>query len=194
MNLRQALTGEGLAERSKFIALAMQEQVMDRIQNGGDTEISFKQLDFPRVHGDKANPLYDTGSHLFSSITHGVDSDGPWVGSTFKGGRVHQFGTKGKGGTLPTIVPKRAKALFIPLSPRAARSERIPPSGPAAKGGKVQRKTATKQGGKIRMTKLEYGKDFLLLQKVDIHPRPFLRMSRMDLEEIGEIMATGERT
>ena len=39
--------------------------------------------------------------------------------------RTHQLGTQGKGGTLPDIRPRTAKALFIPISDRAMRSQRV---------------------------------------------------------------------
>lgn len=38
---------------------------------------------------------------------------------------IQQVGTVGKGGAAPTIVPKRAKALFIPITDRAVHSERL---------------------------------------------------------------------
>ncbi len=40
---------------------------------------------------------------------------------------VHQLGTVGKGGKLPDIRPKRAKALFIPITDKAIHSERLNP-------------------------------------------------------------------
>ena len=45
-----------------------------------------------------------------------VLSEAPWID-------VHQKGTKGKGGSLPTIVPKKAKALFVPLTKAARESK-----------------------------------------------------------------------
>lgn len=38
---------------------------------------------------------------------------------------VHQLGTVGKGGQLPTIKPKKAKALFIPITDKAVNSARL---------------------------------------------------------------------
>jgi hypothetical protein len=43
---------------------------------------------------------------------------------------VQEVGTVGKGGELPTIVPKKAKALFIPITDRARSAQRL--SGEAA--------------------------------------------------------------
>ena len=82
VDLSRALTGAGLEARKKAVAILLQEQTLDRIENGGDDEYSFPPLDYPRTTGDRENPLYDTGVHLHESITHGVDQDGPWVGST----------------------------------------------------------------------------------------------------------------
>lgn len=47
----------------------------------------------------------------------GVQSDVPYA-------HVHQLGTEKYGGPIPTIRPKTAKALFIPITDRAASSER----------------------------------------------------------------------
>lgn len=47
-----------------------------------------------------------------------VYSDVPYAG-------VHQQGTTKYGGPIPTIKPKTAKALFIPITDRAAASERV---------------------------------------------------------------------
>lgn len=171
----------------KQMAILLQEQTIDRIEQSGDDEINFKPLHRDRPNGSRDRPLYDNGSHLIDSITHGVDADGAWVGSTFTGGRVHQFGTVGANspdvgaGTLPTIVPVRAKALFIPLTPRAQKSIRVP-SGP-----KVFRKGSRKRKGSNVLFDLQPGVDFIFLKKVDIPPRPFLRVSRRNAEEIAEL-------
>lgn len=39
---------------------------------------------------------------------------GVFRGPALQYARVHELGTKGKGGTLPTIMPRRAKALAVP--------------------------------------------------------------------------------
>lgn len=189
--MKRALTGPGLHARMKQIAILLQEQTIDRIEQGGDDEITFAPLDFPRPTGETDNPLFSTGIHLRDSITHGVDHDGPWVGSTFIGSAILQFGTKGKGGKLPTIVPKTAKALFIPLTTKAAKSVRVKEM---AAGGDIKklRKTPSRRDGRNVNVDLIKGEDFLLLQKVDIRPREYLRMSAKNLEEIIEVFEEGE--
>jgi phage gpG-like protein len=183
-----AFTGAGLESRQQAIARLIKEQTLTRIQEGGDDELQFAPLDFARPTGDRDNPLYDTGTHLLDSITSGVDEDGPWVGSDFIGAAVHQFGTKGKGGKLPTIVPKQAKALFIPLTPLAARSSRVVENAK----GKTARKTAVRRGGRQLFQDLEKGVDFLLVSKVDIVARPFLRVSRKNMQGIVQIIEEGD--
>jgi phage gpG-like protein len=116
-----------------------------------------------------------------------VDADGAWVGSTFEGSKIHQFGTVGADapdvgqGTLPTIKPVRAKALFIPLTPRAQKSVRV------ASGPKITRRGSGRNKAGPVMFDLVPGVDFIFLKKVDIPPRPFLRVSRKNAEEIAEL-------
>jgi phage gpG-like protein len=83
------------------------------------------------------------------------------VGSSMRYAAIHQLGTVGKGGVLPSIFPRRAKALWIPLNDRAARL------GTYSQG-------------------LVYGKDFVFAKRVDIPPRPMLpnsKQERQDQEE-----------
>ena len=85
---------------------------------------------------------------------------------------VHQLGTIGKGGTLPTVRPVRAKALFIPLNDRAASSTLVRTAvviDNQARGFRKLR-VATRGGP----APLKYGRDFVLAKKVDIPPRPML--------------------
>jgi phage gpG-like protein len=193
LDLRSALGRDATRKKNKLIAELLKEQTLDRIQTGGDDEIRFTPLKYPRPTGDKDNPLYDTGTHLHDSITHGTDPDGPWVGSTFIGANVHQFGTKGKGGRLPPIVPKKAKALFIPLTPLAAKSVGAFEAAAGRPGGiRKVRKGVRRRGGRRTFVDLEKGKDFILVQKVEIPPRPFLRVSPQNLSEIAEIIGGGE--
>lgn len=193
IHLKTALTGKGMKIRMKRMAVLVQERVIDRIEKGGDDEITFARLDFKRTSGDSENPLYSTGSHLMSSITHGIGGRGFWVGSTMKGSPVLQHGTVGKTspgvgrGTMPTIRPKTAKALFIPLTPRAAKSVIT-----LSQIGKKVRKGLGRKKGKKVETDLKQGKDFVFVSKADIRPRPFLRLSVKDMKELAKIMATGD--
>lgn len=70
-----------------------------------------------------------TGELLNSFIGYGEDNRAI-MASNSPYALIHQLGTVGKGGVLPTIVPKRAKALFIPITDKAINSMRI--SGPRA--------------------------------------------------------------
>lgn len=82
------------------------------IDNGVDANgLPFHKLDWPRPDGSTENPLLSTGKHLRKSI-HPIVGQGEFgVGTKFIGARVHQRGTTGKGGTLPTIRAKRSKFL-----------------------------------------------------------------------------------
>lgn len=183
----KALGVETLKAIKAKMAILLQEQTIDRIEASGDDEIQFKPLPRDRPNGSRTRPLFDTGSHILDSITNGVDPDGAWVGSSFDGAPIHQFGTVGADspdvgtGTLPTIRPVRAKALFIPLTPRAQKSVRVP-SGP-----KMVRKGSKKGKTGPVMFDLVPGVDFIFLKKSDVPPRPFLRVSRRNAEEIAEL-------
>lgn len=66
-----------------------------------------------------------TGDLLNSFSGYGLDGHRAIVDSVSPYARIHQLGTVGKGGVLPTIRPKTAKALFIPLTDKAFYSERL---------------------------------------------------------------------
>ncbi len=188
----RGVTGKsGRATIMKRVAILLQEQTLDRIESGGDDEIRFEPLKFDRPDGSRDRPLWKNGSHLHSSITHGTEGSGvAWVGSTMKGSAVLLLGTVGKRaegvgqGVKRTIEPKNAKALFIPLSVRAQNAVRI--------GGKVgARRVVGTKGGKAKKGRrgnqfvdLKKGEDFILVSKVDLPPRPFLRLSKGNLAEI----------
>jgi phage gpG-like protein len=112
---------------------------------------------------------------------------------------VHQLGTTKYGGPIPTIRPKTARALFIPLTDRAITSMRygghggvpvvrLPTRGKKLKSGEF---APLKKGRLTKEGKLEYwdakeevwkaGKpDFIFLRKVDIRPRPMLPTSQQE--------------
>lgn len=75
----------------------------------------FAPLDYKRLDGSTENPLLATGKHLLKSI-HGFTTRYSFgVGTNFIGARIHQYGTVGKGGTMPTIRPKKGRSLRIPV-------------------------------------------------------------------------------
>jgi phage gpG-like protein len=99
---------------------------------------------------------------------------------------VAQAGTRGKGGDLPDIVPKRAKKLFIPLTDRAASATPVTAFGikrrealdgqPLVKG--------TIKGGRLDPPNA----DFLLLSKVSIPPRPQLPDGNAEREKQTDVV------
>ena len=135
---------------------------MDRLATGGDDDYRFPPQDFPN-----GNPILGGESGSLGKTIHPFVRDGEFgVGTGFVGARVLAKGTKGKGGLLPTIVPKTASALFLPLSP-AGRAAVI--DGRVMPGA---------------LDRLQRGKDFKFVRKVDIRPRAFVRMSRLNLLEL----------
>lgn len=87
--------------------------------------------------------------------------------------KVHEFGTIGKGGALPSIVPKRAKWLTVPLQGNLTPAG-VPryPSAAALRGqGTFVLKT---KSGKLFIVRRE-GEQlrwlWILVKKVDIPPR-----------------------
>jgi phage gpG-like protein len=185
----KALGPKALQRFRKRVADLLEKRVLDRIENGGDEEIRFAPLGFPRINKSTARPLYDTGAHLHTSITSGVTGNAAWVGSSMRGSAVLQWGTKGKQaegvgwGRKPTIVPRRAKALFIPLTQRARASVRV--SGPPPM--RVYKKKGRK-GRPGTVVDLQKGVDFILVSKVDLPPRPFLRLARSDRAAIADLL------
>lgn len=85
--------------------------------------------------------------------------------------KVHQLGTWGKGGQLPTIRPVRAKMLFIPLNDRAASSVAIQRAVVIGGRGTFRRMRVATRGGP---SPLKFGRDFVFAKKVDIPARPML--------------------
>lgn len=113
--------------------------------------------------------LRKTGLLMKSATTPGatgnvynVDRTMITWGTNLHYARIHQ-----RGGV---IVPKKAKALFIPLSKKGEAAG--PEKDPAVRA----------------KNKLKYGKDFILLKKVVIPARPFLKLSNFWKMEIQEWM------
>lgn len=188
IDFARALGPEARKRIRKRWAAILQKSVLDRIENGGDEEVRFAPLAFQRIDKSRDRPLYRNGSHLHTSITSGVDGDAAWVGSTMRGAKALQMGTIGKRapgvgrGLLPTIVPRNAKALFIPLTARAQNSVRVP--GPRRMG--LPGKSRSKK--KLPLIDLQAGVDFILVSKVDLPPRPFLRLSKADKEDLAGVL------
>ena len=106
------------ADKARMGTLLLQ-QVTDRFMTSGRSGgVTWKPTRSGRA------PLRGN-SGLLNSFVIRIHRDGVGVYSTAKFARVHQLGTVGAGGVLPTIRPKKAKALFIPLTERASSSQRV---------------------------------------------------------------------
>lgn len=108
------------------IGKALYRQSMDRMLKGGDDEITFVPLRFPRPDGSVDHIMNPTGKHLAAHMDYDTDPKSAWVRTEAPGAKTLLLGTVGKSapgvgqGTEPTIRPIFAKALFIPLSVKAA--------------------------------------------------------------------------
>lgn len=93
---------------------------------------------------------------------------------------IHELGTSGKGGTLPSIVPKSSKALTIPLLPEYV--------------GHRAREFSDLHLLKPKDSKFAFlgnssGKlAYLLLKRVDIKARPYLQPAVDDAKNEQEII------
>lgn len=163
-----SLSAENVAQKKPAMTYVLLRQVQDRIRSGGDEEYTFPPLDFARPDGSRGRPLYQNGKLLLDSMKPFVTEQNFGVSSNFIGARVQLRGTVGKGGTLPTIVPRNAKALYLPLSPAGQQ---------ATNGGRVM-PTALKD--------LKRGKDYLFVKKVDIRPRKFFRLTAGNKKQLIE--------
>lgn len=185
-NFSSVFNRKSLAAAKEEMARVMLDRVRIRIESGGDEESRFAPLDFARPNGTSGNPLRATGTHLLDSLSFGMDGESFWVGTTFIGARIHQFGTIGKGGMLPSIKPVKAKALFVPMTKLAAKSELVGAKRFGVKKSKGKRVLVDLVGrGQTRLTvggkkAKNQDPDFLLLQKVDIRPRPYLKLTALD--------------
>lgn len=150
-------------------------------------------------HNDGRAILTGTSGDLLAEWQFKLIKNGIQLFNPVRYAHVHQEGTVGKGGTLPTIVPVTAKALFIPVTDRAKKSERLTGSdamfvrrhgGMSKMRGAVRvhppswpdtglRKGRLKDGA-LEVWDEKYGDyvqgtpDFFFLSKVDIPPRPML--------------------
>lgn len=157
------------------VGVFMEQQVKARFQTqglSGGVRWARKRIDDGRaILTGRTAALLNSFFHV-SLFKPSTKTSEITVGSAVKYAKVHQLGTRGKGGILPTIVPKRAKALWIPLNDRAARL-----------------------GSRSGNPSLVVGKDFIFAKKVDIAPRPMLPTSddekRDQAEFVQEIVQNG---
>lgn len=87
--------------------------------------------------------------------------------------KVHEYGTTGKGGVLPSIVPKRAKFLTVPIGDNLTPAG-VPryPSAAALRGqGTFLLKTASGKTFIVRREGEQLRWLWVLVKKVDIPPR-----------------------
>jgi len=126
---------------------------------------------FKTSHGGaglKGQMGYEIDASLFKSR----------VGNNLAYSRVHEGGTVGKGGMLPDIRPKSAKALAVPIHPDAkkARGPRDFPDLVFIPGrGKPPILARIRSGGAKRARQASMDVMYVLLKSVAIPPRPYLR-------------------
>lgn len=156
-----------------FIGKMLLAQVHERFDTSG---ASSGRAWPPKVIDNGFKPLHSATMNYRNSFTVRTASNSVAVQSDVPYARVHEFGTIGKGGMLPSIVPKpgNKRGLFIPLS-AAARNKRpsLSPRG--------ARKTGS--------SKLVFGEDFVYAKQVDIPPRPVFPSSPSEQERMTRFIA-----
>jgi phage gpG-like protein len=183
-------------QKMEAIGFYIRQQILDRFSSqgaSGGTPWPIKKIK-EWGHDDGRAILTGRSSLLLESFQSYATGDTAVVFSDRPYAAVHQLGTIGKGGLLPDIVPKRAKALFIPITDRAADSSliggrrvsnqrlpRLPGVAPQLIKGRLK-------GGRLEGWNFETGRydpavkpDFIFLQKVSIPPRQMLPTSEQEI-------------
>lgn len=194
-------------KKMEHLGFFAEQQVMDRFQtqgaSGGKPWAPKKMKSWG--YDDGRSILTGSTANLKNSFYHyAPDANTAIVGNDRPYSHIQQVGTIKAGGILPTIVPKKAKALWIPITDRAKQSTTV--SGTQAalmvSMGEVRRMEAGHRAG-VRFPKkgmgmilfglipgrLKYGRlqkkdaagnyvdgipDFIFLSRVNISPRPML--------------------
>jgi phage gpG-like protein len=140
----------------------------------------FLPLGWSRPQGG-SKPLLNTGV-LRASVTAEADGTGLTIRAHAPGARLHQEGG--------VIVPKRAKALTIPLTKEAVRAggaRHFPRplfvlSGKDGSGALAERPDKGKARGKLVV-------HYLLRKSVTVPARPYLGVSAETAQRIGAVLA-----
>lgn len=174
------------------IAVYLQNQVKDRFVTkgaSGDHPWPRPKWRASMGHDDGRALLTGRTGSLLRSFHASATQQTASVGSPLRYAKVHQLGTVGKGGVLPDIKPKKAKALFIPLTDRAETSiavrtgrlgERRRMATHDRKGQPIHTSGLSIAIGDLIPGKIVKGKivppnaDFVFLKKSSIAPRPML--------------------
>ncbi len=155
----------GVRVRLRRCALIVEREAKQLLSRGGGATGSASKAGSP--------PHVRSGA-LRSSVGFAIMPGGvkAIVGPTVKYGKIHEYGTRGKGGRLPDIKPKKAQALAIPIDKSArGRSPRafkdlvfIKRKGKSAL--LMQFAGASQARGKLM---------YVLVKSIAIAPRPFMR-------------------
>lgn len=130
---------------------------------------------FGRGIGTTARTQGRSGALMRSIIMSRVEST-QWVVTAGNAGvpyaAIHELGTVGKGGQLPSIIPRNAKALTIPLLPQYV----------GHRAGEFNDLHLLKpEGSKFAFLGNSKGKlAYLLLKRVNIKARPYLQPAADD--------------
>lgn len=110
----------------RALGMLLVQQVKDRFRThgrSGSVQWRRKWIEDGRELMIGSGSLLDSWSYMITP--YGADKYRITVYSSAPYAITHEFGTVGKGGSLPTIRPVKAKALFIPISDRAKASMRL---------------------------------------------------------------------
>lgn len=178
------------AEKMRKISDFMMEQVQERYRSAGSSGgTPWPATATPRGHKPPLQNLEKTWSARNDENTATVASDS-WIAL------VQHLGTQGKGGDLPTIVPKHAAKLFVPLTDKGldhylAFKQRAPVIRHVYAGTATIEKPKFSRFSFVGQDDAKYGVDWILCDHVDLPPRKQIPSADVEREKLGDfVLAT----
>jgi len=173
------------ADKMQKIADKAKRQVDDRFASGGSSgDATWPPGKMPMGKKPPLGGLQDTYKAT-AKESQAVVATPSWIAL------VHHLGTTGKGGILATIVPRYAKALYIPLTPLGitsyeARKMQAPVMKTVFAGLPYIEKPKWSHelfgGGEAKQ-----GIDFIFLKRVDLPPRRQLPTSSHEIAALSRL-------
>jgi hypothetical protein len=177
-----------LPDRDKLDAIGaiVSEQIDQRFETqGGSGGKPWASPKFVEAIGrpDGRKLLEGISKTLRASFERTSDDTTTEIASPHVAALVAQQGTVGKGGTLPDIRAKNARALFIPISDRAQMTRPVTPWGMRAKR---QYDATLVKGSLVNGKLVPPDADFIYLSKVAQAERPMLPDSPREREAVAD--------
>lgn len=147
-----------------FVHQQTKERFATQGASGGESWAPKRVKDWG--HDDSRAVLTGASATLLDQFFSYSDRRSATLANTAPYSHVHQKGTVGKGGELPTIVPRFKKMLYVPLTDRARPGWRKDWVRGRFVNGKVEPQNA----------------DYVLIRKADIPPRRMLPTSPNEIQ------------